>query len=192
MLDKSKLNKQAFQVFKELVKIRPEWEALTNNFQFTYGPVEKPHTKTEGFKITIPCPFLGNPPIEIEVENIDLVQVTFGLPFEEFDMNYPFYEKSLWTQLWISAQTEHIKTPEEGRSSNYITKEIIKCVDELMQEKLISAEWRTKRKSGWQCGLIKVDYYQELTHRVYFIRSVSWSGNFNRSFDGKWEWGTNY
>jgi len=190
MLDKSKLNKQALEVFQEMVKIRPEWEALTDNFQFTYGPEEKPHTKTEGFKITIHCPFTGNPPIEIEVQDIDSVWVTFGLPFEEFDMNYPFYEKSFWTQLWISAQAAHIETTEEGRSANYITKEIIKCVDELMQEKLISAEWRTKRKSGWQCGLIKVDYYQELTHRVYFIRSVSWAGNFNRSFDGKWEWGT--
>ena len=190
MIDKSRLNKQALKVFEELIKAQPGWKSLTTNFQFTYGPDDKPHTISDGFKISILCPFAGNPPIEIEVDEIDSVCVKFGLPFEEFDMHYPYYEKPKLLQIWISLQEAHIETTIEGRSANYIAKKIIECVEDLMKEKLISAEWKTKKKSSWQCGLVYIDYYQELENRVYFLRSVSWNGTYNRSFEGKWEWGT--
>jgi len=181
MLDISKINDQAREVFDELVRLRPEWEPLTSNYQYLREPNDEPIPSDYGFIVSIPCPFPNNPPIVIEVLTIDLVWVTFGTPFEEFEMNYPFFEKSFWAQLWPT---------DVGRSANYITKEIIRYVDELMQEKLISAEWRRRKRSGWQCGLISEDTWKDFVRRVFFIRSVSWNGKFNRSFDGKWEWGT--
>jgi hypothetical protein len=160
MVDKTKLDKDALELFKQLVEVHPEWENLASNDQYVraktmFGGQLPP---LEGFRIEIPCPFTGNPPLELTAYDPYVCDLNFGLPFKVFE------EPTI--------------------------DEICEYIDEIRTEELIAAEWRNREGSLWQCGLISVNEWKLREARVHLLRSVSWAGTYNLLFSGTWEWGS--
>ena len=66
-------------------------------------------------------------------------------------------------------------------------------VKKIMDEQLISAEWKTDKrkffsnKTKWETGIINRETLEKIKVRYEIIRSVSWKGSYNCNYNGQWE-----
>lgn len=168
MIEKNKLDDYALLLFEEIVQRHPDWSKFAENGNPDFD---------NGFTISIDSPVEDNPPLEIMCgSDPEALVIGYGCNYLD-NYDFPRFKNPAMFYPNIDEVADTID-------------ELVKII---MDEQLISAEWKTDKrklfsnKTKWERGLINRETFEKIKARYEIIRSVSWKGSFNFNYNGHWE-----